>query len=431
MKLSLLKQKNFALFVTGKFISLLGSNLLQFAISLYVLSVTGSAIIFASMLSILIIPRILLTPIAGVFGDWFDRKKSVIVLDFTNSLIIGAYTILFLATGKITTPMLYVFVVLLEITELFFHSSISAIMPSIVEKEELVEANSFLSLVNSIGTLLSPVIGSILYGAFGFKIILLISTIGFAVSAVCKIFMSIPKNHKAPKQIDIKTFKEDLIEGIKVVKESKFISSLVGIATVVNFCIAPLFSVGLLYILKEDLALSDYQYGIYQTILAISMVIAPLFVAPITAKIKIGKLSFLSLFSIALLISIMSIGPSSLLRNLYSNHIVSYLFITTISFFVGICVSVINIATGTLFNQIVPLELMGRVSSVYGLVATIFIPIGQMIFGFLYDIIASEYVILLSGMLMMISVLSYKKILYRVDEPNETEGGTVDEVSVL
>ena len=431
MKLSLLKQKNFALFVTGKFISLLGSNLLQFAISLYVLSGTGSAIIFASMLSVLIIPRILLTPIAGVFGDWFDRKKSVIVLDFTNSLIIGIYTILFLATGRITTPMLYVFVILLEITELFFHSSISAIMPSIVEKEELVEANSFLSLVTSIGTLLSPVIGSILYGAFGFKIILLISTIGFTVSAVCKIFMNIPKNHKAPKQIDLKTFKEDLIEGIKVVKESKFISSLVGIATVVNFCIAPLFSVGLLYILKEDLALSDYQYGIYQTILAISMVIAPLFVAPVTSKIKIGKLTFLSLFSIALLISIMSIGPSSLLRNLYSNHIVSYLFITTISFFVGICVSVINIATGTLFNQIVPLELMGRVSSVYGLAATIFIPIGQMIFGFLYDIIASEYVILLSGMLMMISVLSYKKILYRVDEPNEAEGGTVDEVSVL
>lgn len=42
---------------------------------------------------------------------------------------------------------------------------------------------------------------------------------------------------------------------------------------------------------------------------------------------------------------------------------------------------------GTLFNQIVPLEYMGRTSTVFNLAVTVFIPIGQMIFGYLYDIL--------------------------------------------
>ena len=51
----------------------------QFVISLYVLALTGSATIFASMLSISILLRIILSPMAGVFGDWFDRKNYSII----------------------------------------------------------------------------------------------------------------------------------------------------------------------------------------------------------------------------------------------------------------------------------------------------------------------------------------------------------------
>lgn len=75
MNLKPIKRKDFSLLILGKLVSLLGSNMQQFALSLYVLALTGSATIFASMLSISILPRIILSPIAGVFGDWFDRKK--------------------------------------------------------------------------------------------------------------------------------------------------------------------------------------------------------------------------------------------------------------------------------------------------------------------------------------------------------------------
>lgn len=431
MSLKLFKSKNFTLYSAGKFVSLLGSNMLQFALSLYVLSVTGSATIFASILSILIIPRLLLSPIAGVFGDWFDRKKSIVFLDFLNAFIIAFFSIIYFVNGSISIPLLYVFVILLEITEIFFHSSIAGILPSIVDKEDLMHANATNSLINNIGQLLAPIIASIIYGYFGMQAILYLCVVSFFLSAVSELLLIVPKTHVTPEHIDLKQFKFDLYEGIKIIKENKFISSIIGIATIVNFCVGPLFSIGLIFVLKEVLKTTDYQYGLFQTILSLSMILTPIFLSSMIKKIPIGKLSFLSLFSIAILTIFMSIGPSGILSFGSDSNLIPFIYILFISFLVGISATSINIATGTLFSQIVPIEMMGRTSTVFNLVVTIFIPIGQMIFGLLYDIIPSSFVILSSGLILFVSVLCYKKILYQMDDAKQGSEDTLEEEKLV
>ncbi len=419
MNLNLFKQKNFTLLIVGKFISLLGSNILQFALSLYVLSITGSATIFASMLSILIIPRLLLSPIAGVFGDWFDRKKIIIILDLANTIIIFVYSIIYIMNGSISIPLLYLFVIVLEITELFFHSSMSAIMPSIVKSEELMDANASNSLVLNIGQLLAPILASIIYAAFGMDIILIVSSISFLLSAIIKVFLSIPKTNKLPEKINVKTFSDDLMGGINIIKENKAISSIIGIATIINFCTAPLFSIGLIFIIKEVLKSTDFQFGLFQSILSLSMIIAPILCSSIIRNTKLGKLCFTSFIYVGCLIILMSIVPSTFVINLLDTTIFPYSLLLIITFFIGILATVVNIAMGTLFSQIVPLEYMGRTSTVFNLAVTVFIPIGQMIFGLLYDILLPSYVILLSGVLMVISILKYKSILLNIDVTEE------------
>ncbi len=227
MNMKLIKQRDFFLLILGKLVSLLGSNMQQFALSLYVLSLTGSATIFASILSISILPRLLLSPVAGVFGDWFDRKKTIVLLDLLNSIIIGTYGIIFIIKGSLSLPMLYIFVILLEITEIFFNSAMSAVIPSMVEKEDLLDANSFNSLVMNVGQLLAPIIGAILYGSFRLKLILIITSICFLLSAISEMFINIPKKHKKPEKINIKVFMDDLIEGINVIRGNRFISTMI------------------------------------------------------------------------------------------------------------------------------------------------------------------------------------------------------------
>ncbi|MDU5083426.1 MFS transporter [Tissierella carlieri] len=416
MNLKLIKRKDFSLLILGKLVSLLGSNMQQFALSLYVLALTGSATIFASMLSISILPRIILSPIAGVFGDWFDRKKTIVLLDFLNSIIIGTFAVIYIINGSISIPMIYILVILLEITEIFFHSAMSAVLPSIVEKEELLEANSLNSLVMNIGNILAPVLASFIYGAFGMRVILIVNSISFLLSAISEMFINIPKNHKAPKKINMNVFKTDLMEGINIIKSNRLISTMISLGTIINFCIGPLFSIGLIFIIKEVLKTNDFQFGIFQMILSASMLVAPILCGSIIKKVKIGRLCFTSFIFISFLILIMAIIPSNIFINAFNTNIIPYIGLLSISFMVGILATVANIALGTLFNQIVPLELMGRTSTVFNLAVTVFIPIGQMLFGFLYDIILPSVVIIISGLILVITVMKYKAALISYDE---------------
>lgn len=430
MKLGLIKERDFFLLILGKLVSLLGSNMQQFALSLYVLGITGSATIFASIISISILPRLLFSPIAGVFGDWFDRKKSIVILDLVNSIIIGIFAVIFIVRGNLSIPMIYILVILLEITEIFFGSAMAAVIPSIVKKEELLEANSFNSLVMNIGNILAPVLAALIYGTFGMKLILIINSISFFISAVSEMFINIPKNNKRAEKINLKSFKVDLMEGINIIKENKLISTMIGLGTIINFSVAPLFSVGLIYIIKEVLKVNDFKFGMFQMSLSISMLLAPIFSGKIVKKIKIGRLIFSSFLFVSILILIMSIIPSKFFMDLSNNNTLVYIGLLIISFMVGIIVTVANIALGALFNEVVPIEAMGRASSVFNLAVTVFIPIGQMIFGYLYDTMIPSIGIGLSGIIMLVVVRKYRSALIGYDEGEAeilVEGDIIDE----
>jgi len=416
MNFKLLKQKDFSLLIAGKLVSLVGINMQQFALSLYVLAITGSATIFASMLSISILPRLLLSPVAGVFGDWFDRKRTIVSLDFLNGIILAVFAAIYIINGSLSVPMIYVLVILLEITEIFFGSAMSAVLPSLVKKEDLMEANSLNSLVMNIGNILSPVIAAFLYSSFGIKVILVINAVSFILSAASEMFINIPKSHGKPEKIDLKSFRKDLMEGINIIKSNKLISTMIGLGTVINFSISPLFSIGLIYITKEVLKVSDMQFGAFQMVLSVSMLLAPMICGGITKKIKIGRLTHLSFIVISILILVMSIFPSSFVLQTFNTNMVSYVGLLIITFIVGLVVTVANIALGTLFDQVVPLDMMGRTSTVFNLAVTVFVPFGQMIFGVLYDKIIPSAAIIISGIILLTITSLYKKALISYDE---------------
>lgn len=76
------------------------SNILQYVLSLYVLDLTGSATLFASMLSIIIFPRILLTPLAGVMADRVRKIRLMALILLGEAAVLGVY---FLIGQTVTT----------------------------------------------------------------------------------------------------------------------------------------------------------------------------------------------------------------------------------------------------------------------------------------------------------------------------------------
>jgi len=420
MNKKLLKNKNFVLVIIGNFVSLIGSNIQQFVLSLYVLALTGSATIFASMLAISILPRILLSPIAGVFGDWFDKKKSIVILDIVNALILFSFAIFLFYNGDLTIGLIYLLVILLEITEIFFHSSMSVVIPSVVEKEQYLEANSMRMMLISFGTLMAPIIGAIIYGAFGLLIAIIINAVSFLVSAISEMFIQVPKTKSEGNDKSISGFKKDLLEGVKIIKESKSIKTIISIAMIINFSIAPLFSVGLIFLVKEVLVQSDFRLGLLQTALSASMIVAPLLLTKKLKQMKLGDVLIKATLVIGSLIILLSITVNQVIFSV-SEGLLSYIIVLVTCFLIGVFATAVNIAVGTLIQKIVPLEYMGRTSTVLGLGTTIMIPIGQVIFGYLYDIINPGIVIIINGAIIIFTIIVYYKQIQTIESRSKEE----------
>ena len=73
--------KNFTLLILGQLTSLFGNFILKLALSMYVLDVTGSAAIFAGILSAATIPTIFLSPLGGILADRANRRNIMVALD--------------------------------------------------------------------------------------------------------------------------------------------------------------------------------------------------------------------------------------------------------------------------------------------------------------------------------------------------------------
>lgn len=431
MNKKLLKNKNFMLVVTGNFVSLIGSNIMQFVLSLYVLALTGSATIFATMLAISILPRIFLSPIAGVFGDWFDKKKSIIFLDILNAVIIGVFSVYVFYNGGLSMILIYVLVILLEITEIFFHSSMSALLPSVVKKEDFLEANALRTMLISFGQLLAPVFGAIIFGSFGLLIALIINAASFLLSAVSEMFIKTPKHVKHKDGHNLSSFKTDFKAGIQLVKDSKPIRTIMFMAVIVNFSMAPFFSVGLTFLIKEVFQQSDIRLGLLQTVLSAAMIIAPILLTKKLKTMRLGDVLMKSFFMMSILVIMVSFSLLEFFLNL-SAGFVSYIYVLVICFFIGIIVTGVNIAIGTLVQNIVPIEFMGRTSTVLGLFSTIAIPLGQMLFGYLYDMINPGIVFIFNGLIILLTVFIFHKRMHLIDDNNpQTIKNTLKESSVL
>ena len=327
------------------------------------------------------------------------------IRDSINGLLIGAYAFYFFMNGSLSVPSIYLLVVLLEITEIFFGSAMAAVTPSIVKKEELFDANSLKSIVSNLFSMLSPMIAAGLYGVLGMQGILLINSVSFFLSAFSETFIEVPALHKKPQKISLEFFWQDFKEGLTIMKDLKIVKNIIGLGMILNLSLGALFSVGLFYILREVLSASDVELGMFSSLLSLSMVLTPLLLAGFAKKVDLGKLLIYSFFAVSLVILSMGFIVSD---GLFDRNMI-FLLLMGLSFIIGIFVSMANISLGTLFDTLVPKQAMGRVGTVMGLMMTIIQPVGQVLMGIGMDTLKPQYPILLAGAIMALGVLYYKK----------------------
>lgn len=218
--------KDFNLMVLGQVVSILGSALLRFALSLYVLDITGREDIFAALFAVSNIP-LLLSPLGGAIADRFNRRNLMVIYDFTSSAIVLCL-ILFMAGGSASVALIGEIMVLLSIISSLYTPSVTASIPLLAEETKLEGANGIVQAVQALSQVAAPILGGILYGIMGVQFLVIMSCAAFFLSAVMEIFIKIPFEKRKQEGNIVLTIVRDMKEGFVYVVKQPFTHKLPG-----------------------------------------------------------------------------------------------------------------------------------------------------------------------------------------------------------
>lgn len=413
--------KNFILTILGRFVSNFGTYVQSFILSLYVLNQTGSATMFATVMAMAFIPRLLIGPFAGVLVDRWDRKKIIVGLDILSGIVMLLFAITYFVNKSLPIGLILAVELIMAVINTFFSPAIGTVIPTVVKKENLPDANSIKALWDSVANISAPLIGGLLFSVLGLGVVLVINALSFIISGITESFIALPKKEKKKEPLNVKAFFADFKEGISFMKDNREVLSFIIFGFVVNFMLAPLFAVVIPFILKETLAVNDVEFGVLNTLLTMGMMVGPLVTPFVLKKMGYKKAIYKGFTLTAVIVAIMGIGLLQGILTIYPTKWVPIIAIVILSIVVIAFVMVINIALQTLAQTIIPLEIFGRVGAVAGTVMVLAVPCGQMTFGLMMDQLAPSTVFILSAIGLLLSAIIYYKLAGASEEVNIVE----------
>lgn len=162
------KSKNLWMYMGGRFVSLIGSGIQMIALPLYILDLTGSGTLMGIFSLLTLVPVVITAPFSGIIGDRRNRKNIMITMDIGRGTLICLLGIIAM-TGAFNIYILFIIQIFISIMDSLFNSSSAALMPDLISKGELIEANSLKGGFDAASNILGPVLGGLIYGIWGIK----------------------------------------------------------------------------------------------------------------------------------------------------------------------------------------------------------------------------------------------------------------------
>ena len=182
----------FTLVWLGQIISVLATNMTGFALTIWVFEETGSATALGLMQVFFITPLLVISPLAGVMVDRYDRKVMMMVSDLAAGLATVAILIL-QALGMLEVWHLYAAAALQGLGNAFQWPAYSAAISTMIPSEQYGRANGMMSLIEMGPGVLAPMLAGALLPVIGLNGILSLDVITFILAIVVLMFVFIPK----------------------------------------------------------------------------------------------------------------------------------------------------------------------------------------------------------------------------------------------
>ncbi len=370
--------KNFTLLVLGQVSSLFGNYILRLALSMYVLELTGSAAVFAGLLSAATIPTILLSPFGGILADRADRRNIMVALDaMTGTAVLCAALLL---SDRRALVVIGALLVLLSVLGAFETPTVQACIPSMLTGDNIIRGNAVVNQTASISYLTAPLLGGIFYAAFGIKPVMYASVFCFFVTAFLECFIRLDYRPAGFGGNAFAVAKADFLDSVRFIgKERQDILRILLLAALSRFFVMGVTLVGLPFLVRTVLGLDARYYGAAESVLAVAVIAGSMAAGVLAGKVQKGGLS-------SMLVAVgLCIVPAGLAFLLPAGTGVRYAVLVAAFCGMQIAISMFSIYAVSMIQQGTPEHMIGKVMAYTSAITMCAQPVGQMVYGFLFD----------------------------------------------
>lgn len=387
------QSRNYRLVFLGALVSEMGALLYSFAVSFYILEISGNnAFLQGLFLAVCGAVTLIVTPVGGVLGDRFNKGAIMFVCDYIRGggIILATALMLLFNTNEAHIAILFGIGVLGSAVGGVFSPAAGAILPHILPEDKLQQANSYNSIRSSLQSILGVVLAGVLYSMIPVTTLFFIVGACYVASGISEMF--IRYEHVRPEtKLTLKTALSDMKDGVRYMKTQQAITALMITVLFINFFFSPIFSNFVPYFIKADLGTAErYLFDgfltpeLWMSVLEVLVGVSSLAGAAILSarpqEEKCGAKVARRIFAEAIIL----IAISAAYWVFVHRGVSTDAFLITLSvgaLFIGFILTWVNIPINTAIMRIVDKEMLSKVSSIISVACQGLIPIASVLAG--------------------------------------------------
>lgn len=410
--LKVLKSWNFALLWCAQLVSGTGDVLYTVGVMVTIFERTGSALQTAGVSVATLLPTFLLGPFAGAIVDQYSRRGIMFVMDVIRAVLLGVLLWMVTVSG-FNVWGIYLVVAGLSAASTFYLPARQAIIPSLVERPQLVAANSLILSTTQATYALGFIVGGALILVLDLSTFILIDLVTFLVASVLVILIRPREAAVSVERPRKPSIWQSIREGGRYLQDHKLARPLIVMEILEHVPHGIWTSALMLVFVNEALNGGSTEWG-WQNSAYFSGQLVGAMIAAVAARYlarRAGWVVIGNAFLSGLLTLVYALSPTNL-------------FAVVLAFVFGPPMAVRDVAQDSLLQSSVSEEMLGRVFAMRNMFRNVLFMAAGLFFAWLADMVFIRWIYVTGG------VLYFGTALYAVAQPALRQAQILEDGSV-
>lgn len=402
--------KNYSKLISATFITRFGDSIDTIAFSWLVYVMTGSRTLMGGIFVLSVLPNLIILPFSGVLADIIDKKTLVVIGDITRGVFVLMMAALYFF-DLLAVWHLFAFVILNNIVESFVNPARMSMLSSIVEPDDHIKANSYLTSSSNFGSMLGIGVAGVIIGLLGIPGAFAIDALTFLVSAMVMFsiaFRDRKVDHK--QEHSVKQYLAMIKEGFVYLKEKKFILMLVLLGAMVNLLFVPYNVLQPVYV-DEILNLGVEGLTYLGLALMSGLTIGGVIMGSLAKKVNPIHATGFGLSMMGLMYFFL--GGIDFIN---VSNLTVILSAVVLTFLFGFCLPIVQAPVNGVVMKRIPFEMMGRMMSTFAIFSLSAVPLGGVAVSAIGDSISVPVLYITAGIILCLMSITFwffnhKKVL--------------------